>query len=193
MPAEDNIQTVLKKLKNIFKFKLFIFTYRPWPVISNLESDDYSCLLNTWEKSLKEYELSCIGDSKIIFFLNKYIIIKNFILNIIDFRSNKMINRITKLWLKSNGAIYNKLIIEKGNEHVTDLRGNFKNRFIISRKARIKYFIEDDLEKAIKLSFICDFVFLIKHPYNKPNTTIPKNIIIVTSWNDIYRSIRSLS
>jgi len=38
MPAEDNIQTVLKKLKNIFKFKLFIFTYRPWPVISNLES-----------------------------------------------------------------------------------------------------------------------------------------------------------
>lgn len=193
MPAEENIKPVLNKLKNIFKLKLFIFTHRPWPIESNLNCKDYTTLLKDWEKSLKEYELFNLMPINVSIISKAYIEIKYFVYKIIDFKKKTLIKRITKIWLKRNGAFYNKLIIEKGNEHVTDFRGHFNNRFIISRKYRIKYFVEDDLEKAIKLSFICDYVFLIQHPYNIPQSQIPKNIIIANSWNDIYRNIRALS
>ncbi|MBD3330896.1 hypothetical protein GF354_05210 [Candidatus Peregrinibacteria bacterium] len=111
---------------------------------------------------------------------------------------------ITKNWLNKNEIIYNRFIFEKGNDYSSDPRGEFTNRFYVSRRKKIKYFIEDDLEKAVKLSFICDVVFLISHPYNLPNNKLsdeinefrskyPSNIIRVNSWEDIYKNIRKLS
>lgn len=104
----------------------------------------------------------------------------------------KPIDIITKCWLHHNGIEYDKLTIEKGSEDISDPRGQFRNRFYISRKKKIRFFVEDDDEKANKLAYICDVVFLIEHPYNK-DKKLPKNVLRVESWNDIYRWIRKLS
>lgn len=90
--------------------------------------------------------------------------------------------------------MYN-LVIEKASEDISSPEIHFLNRFYIARKKKIKFFVEDVLEKAIKLAHICDIVFLFDHPYNhaSPGKEIPSNIIRVTSWEKIYREIRRLS
>ncbi len=116
------------------------------------------------------------------------------------------LKQITKTWLKRNGFAYRKFIFERGNDCSSDPGGNFNNRFYISRKNRIRFFIEDDFEKAIKLSHICDVVFLLSHPYNEPQPqqilpeeisrlrkNLPANIIRVKDWDEISRQMRLLS
>ena len=49
--------------------------------------------------------------------------------------------------------------------------------------------MEDDPEKAIKLAYICDVVFLIDQPYNK-NESFPNNVVRVNSWDDLYHKIK---
>ncbi len=46
-------------------------------------------------------------------------------------------------------------------------------------------------EKAIKLAYICDVVFLLKHRYNM-KMKLPNNVVPVSSWEEIYRLIRAL-
>ena len=115
---------------------------------------------------------------------------------------------ITRWWLCKNGLDYSSLTIERGNENVADPQGHFRNRFHISRKKIIRYFVDDDLEKAKKLAYICDAVFLVEHPYNigyenkcencghdckREKIDLPSNIRTVKSWDEIYKSIRLLS
>jgi uncharacterized HAD superfamily protein len=97
------------------------------------------------------------------------------------------IYRITKSWLKTNKIKYKKLLIEKSS---LDL----KNRFYYTRKEAYKYFIEDDLKNALKLSCSCEYVFLLDHPYNQYDLIkIPSNIIRVKSWKEIREKIKEHS
>ena len=196
MPVEDTTPDNLKKLRNIFKFKLFIFTHRPWPNVVAIDKKDSKAIISSWRRGLGKYE------SLVYNALSKWAKVKlwfDYVVNrfLNRFKSGRLIQRLTILWLRSYGFEYDKLIIEKGNEDTTDPRGHFRNRFQFSRKKKIRFFVEDDLEKAVKLSFICDVIFLIDHPYNTPNrfvgTAIPSNIIRVKSWNEVYRHIRRLS
>jgi len=103
--------------------------------------------------------------------------------------------QITRNWLEYHGLKYDKLIIENASDDVSEPRVQFKNRFYISRQGRIKFFVEDILEKAIKLVHICDVVFLFDQPYNRvtQDKQLPSNIVRVTSWDEIYKEIRRLS
>ena len=105
----------------------------------------------------------------------------------------------------NNGIQLHKLVVEKGNENNADPSGPKRNRFVLARKREIRFFVEDDWEKACKLAFICDVVFLIVHPYNRAKSwnsqkhatdvikgELPGNIIRVETWNEIYRWIRQL-
>jgi uncharacterized HAD superfamily protein len=177
MPVNDNVSEVLNKLKNSFNYKIYIFTYRDWPIINNLESSEKDRIKSEWKKNLKIIEFKITN-------------IRLFILSFINY-NKYAINYMTGVWLIKNNISYNKLIIEKGNEHQAAPRSNLKNRFQVSRKKKIKFFIEDDLDKAINLSFICDFVFLIKQPYNNCDN-MPSNIIVVNDWNDLYKNIKKL-
>ncbi|MEW5815103.1 MAG: hypothetical protein AB1798_06865 [Spirochaetota bacterium] len=196
MPVEDTTPDNLKKLRNIFKFKLFIFTHRPWPNLLAIEKKDRKLVIDYWRRCLCDYEslvYSALSKWKKIRMWSDYVV--NFLFD--RFKSVRLIRRLTILWLRHYGFKYDNLVIEKGNEDITDPRGNFRNRFQLSRKKKIRFFVEDDLEKAVKLSFICDVVFLIAHPYNESarfgGTSIPSNIVRVKSWNAIYRHIRRLS
>jgi len=186
MPKIDNAIDILNKIKNIFHLKVFIFTYRDWPQLKNKE--DY--IKNNWEKTLCNYynRLGLNNLIKRIDILDFYIFKKN-------------IDKITRLWLFENGIKFPrsfkkhnndvKLIIEKGNEEIKEPRQMFKNRFYVSSKNNIKFFVEDDLRKAIKLSYICDFIFLLDHPYNQEKN-LPNNVFRLKSWDEIYRKIREL-
>lgn len=103
------------------------------------------------------------------------------------------IKDITKLWLRKHGFEYDWLMVEKGSDDVSDPQGHIRNRFYESRRKRIKFFVEDDIRKAVKLAYICDIVFLLDQPYNQCTEGVPNNVIRVKSWDEIYKKVRALS
>ena len=165
MPKIDGAIETLNRIITSFQFKIFIFTSRPWPQVKNKEN----CIQGKWEKSIDD---------------------------------------ITKLWLSENGLKYPcfikkfyktfkdvNLIIEKESTKAIKLCGIFKikskNRFYSSVRNNIKFFVEDDLKNANRLSYICDFVFLFDQPYNQEKK-LPNNVFRVKSWEEIYKKIREL-
>jgi uncharacterized HAD superfamily protein len=182
-PVED-VPAIMRNLHNIFKVKIFLFTYRPWPDAE-------------LKKELAQYKTQFLDNCKKLPSLD-------IILKYLNKLKTNPLAQITKEWLKRHKFSYDKLIIERGNDYSSDSRINFKNRFYIAKKKRLKFFVEDDIEKATKLSFICDVVFLISHPYNTPHKNLPKeinklreniprNIIRVNNWSEIYSLMRRLS
>ena len=82
-------------------------------------------------------------------------------------------------------------IDQRGNVYVADPRSKMKNRFTVSRSKELRIFIEDDAQKARKLCQICEFVYLIAHPYNKEDAdSLPRNVIRVSSLDDVRLHIR---
>ena len=98
-----------------------------------------------------------------------------------DLWKKTSLNKITKSWLLKNGIVYNRLFIEK-NQVI--------NRFYHTSKNSYRYFIEDDINNAIKLSFNCEYIFLIDQPYNQRDK-LPANIIRVKGWNEIKSEIKN--
>ena len=186
MPRIDGAIETLNKIKNLFHLNVFIFTYRDWPELKN----EGNYIKKNWNENVRSY-YTRLG-------LNS--LIKR--VEILDFSIfKKNINKITRCWLYENGIEFSrsfkkqnndiKLIIEKGNEEITNPSQMFKNRFYESSKNNIKFFVEDDLKKAIKLSYICDFIFLLDYPYNQEKN-LPNNVFRMKSWEEIYKKIREL-
>jgi len=184
MPVDKEAPSVLSSLSNSYRYNVYIITSRPWPVKEELYNK------KVWASDLR----FLIDKSKNInWFKRQYYHLQSHAPWI------PKINLITKVWLKKNGIKYKKLIVEKGSEHTTDRRWRTNNRFHIAKKKSLRFFIEDDPYKAYKLSFICDYVFLINHPYN---TTIrshngekiqfPRNIIRVDSWKELKKTIKHM-
>lgn len=184
MPVVPEVPEILRRLRNTFKMKIFIFTYRPWP-----DSPDKATLMKQKVEFWKAYNH---------FFLFSWICW------ILSRSKITPLRGLTRKWLDKHKIPYDRLIIEKGNDYSSDPFSNFKNRFYVSRKKMIRYFVEDDIEKAIKLSFICDIVFLISQPYNEPSEDLPEhlrllrenlpsNVLRVKEWIEIYQNIRLFS
>ncbi len=201
MPCAVGAPLSIRKIRNSMKMKVFIFTYRPSP--SEKITND--------KKAFKEWQ-----DAALQAYLDSNYRVPRLLKRFQDSRWHKIIKKpigstilwrtglynyrfigihpidlITKCWLQKNGIEYNGLTIERGSEDVVDPQGHFKNRFYISRKKKIRFFVEDDPEKACKLAYICDVVFLIEHPYNE-NESFPSNVIRIKSWDELYRQVRKL-
>jgi len=182
MEVEPEAADTLERIRNIFKFKVFLFTYRPWPNVEKMTEEEKERVNSKWEGSLHSFSDKV---KQATASLRVEIEVWGF--------WRKPIDKITRLWLREHGLKYDKLIIEQGNEDIPDPRGHIRNRFFKSRQYRIKYFVEDDIEKAVKLAYICDIVFLLEQPYNQTSDKVPNNIIRVKSWDEIYKQIRKLS
>jgi hypothetical protein len=180
--------------------KVFIFTYRPSP--SQKITNDKDAFKKWQEAALKAYLDSSYRYPRLLRSIEENSLLRKItekaVRSTILWRTRLYNHRIigihpidlvTKCWLQKNGIEYNGLTIERGSEDVVDPQGHFKNRFYISRKKKIRFFVEDDPEKACKLAYICDIVFLIDHPYNK-DEIFPSNVIRIKSWDDAYRQIR---
>ncbi len=193
MPPIKGSADIIRRLKNIYNLDIYIFTYRPWPDLENeqelIEKIKLFCQ-NSKGSSLQLWLLKIGITLKLRWLIRKY--------------KEEPLRLITEQWLRKNGFSYKKLFLEKGNDYSSDPGGRFTNRFYFSRKEKIRFFVEDDYEKAVKLSFICDVVFLLSHPYNEPNEklssevyklrkNLPSNIIRVKNWDEIYYHIRRLA
>lgn len=100
----------------------------------------------------------------------------------------------TKKWLKRVGIKYKKIRFEKGNiDHpVTFFHVKYWTRFYFAKKYKIQYFVEDNVYNAIKLSHICEYVFLFDHLYNRTDS-LPYNVIRVASWKEILDWIKKIN
>jgi len=203
MPCKKNAAPNIRKLRNALKLQIHIFSHRPWPSDGILRK---SCTRKEWENAgILMFKSSNFTIPRLLRKLQSRDKLYNLANRAIDrllilrMRTKyiwrlglKPIDIITKCWLRENWIEYDKLTIERGSEDVSDPQGHFRNRFYISRKKKIRFFVEDHPEKAGKLAYICDLVFLMEHPYNK-NKKLPNNVLRVRSWDEIYYNIRRLS
>lgn len=105
------------------------------------------------------------------------------------------INKQTRKWLKDKGIIYNKIYFEKGNidRPVKVFDRKYKTRFYFSAQQNIKYFVEDNIHNAERLSHICKYVFLFNNEYNKNVTKdLPYNVVRVSTWREMLNKIKEL-
>jgi uncharacterized HAD superfamily protein len=160
LPPVEGAAKFLAKLKNTFGYTIVIFTHRPWPEPKDYPQGEEERYRNLWSYQRAWHPLAF-----------------------------DLIRALTKAWLGQHGIPYNRLVIERGNVHTTDRRIRVNNRFTISEREEIRLFVEDDLFKARKLAHICEVVFLLDQPYNQAND-LPKNVVRVQLWEQIYEFIR---
>jgi len=227
MPLMDDAARNLARLRNL-NMKIHIFSHRAWPNTSDMKQGDRKTIHQQWTNEALALNREIYGDSSLRIVFNQLRlwigIPEDETVRIAWFRvdqrlvswvhwvraklGSRPIEQFTKCWLRLHNFDYDKLTIEQGNEDVADPQGHFHNRFYIARQKKLRFFVEDDLEKAIKLAYICDVVFLLEHPYNRNSQEkclgcsreckqdtkdIPNNVRRVKSWDEIYRRIRMLS
>lgn len=197
-PVDESAHN-LDRLRNM-NLKIHIFSHRAWPNTFGMEEKDSTRIRKQWHSESIKLIKKAYGNKSYRNFWRKV----RLYLNI----KTSPIEQMTECWLRLNNFNFNTLTIEQGNEDVSDPQGHFRNRFYIASKKRIKFFVEDDLEKAIKLAYICDVVFLLDQPYNRnlpdkcsgckydcklDDKYVPDNVKRVKSWDDIYKCVRMIS
>lgn len=200
MPVDPDAGPILSNLRNLFNLKVSIFTARPWPILQDMGRNEELRIMNDWIEGTGYMFRSIKGaKGKIQYYAIKLDLIifswllkhvpwcREFTYSFID-----PIKLITTKWLDANSIPYDKLMIEKASEHVMDSRSVVRNRFQKARTKQYRYFVEDDYVKALKLSYICDVVFLINHPYNS-RREIPSNVIRVNDWEELYERVKELA
>jgi uncharacterized HAD superfamily protein len=203
MPCAESAALSIRKLRNGLKLKIRIFTYRPFPSEKTRQNKD---AMKEWrDTALRVYKESNFFLPRMLNKTKQYgklhISLEKTIDKVMSIRMGaanlriigiRPIDIMTRCWLQKNGIEYDAITIERGSEDVADPQGHFRNRFYVSRKKKIRFFVEDDAEKANKLAYICDVVFLMEQPYNM-NEKLPSNVVRVGSWNELYCQIRKYS
>jgi uncharacterized HAD superfamily protein len=224
MPVRDDAAPNLTRLRNL-NLKVHIFSQRAWPNTSGMKQPDRGKIHKEWSNQALALMRKTYGSRSLHSVFNQIQLWIGFsgdeTAKIAWYRVDKRlscwiqmkfgsrpIKQFTKCWLRLHDIEYDDLTIEQGNEDVADPQGHFHNRFYIARKKQIRFFVEDDLDKAIKLAYICDVVFLLDHPYNRnvqdkcqkcrmkckqERRNVPDNVKSVESWDEIYRCIRRVS
>ena len=170
MPVYPQAAKRIEELRKIAGYRIHIFSYRPWPNPKTLSP-------SAWEQWIPTRALRWVLR---LTRLGKWYVARPW-----------RINRITRDWLRENGIRANRLTIERGNVHMSESRVRTKNRFTISKAKGIRIFVEDDGSKALKLAGICDYVLLFDQPYNRHLTRqLPANVVLVHSWDEVYRFFR---
>lgn len=96
--------------------------------------------------------------------------------------TDENLKSITRKWLKGYQIKYKSLTFD--NKKTT--------RFLKAQNLKIKYFIEDDLLKAVKLCSVCKAVFLVDYKYNQSDTKTPYNLIRVKDLSEVVELINLL-
>lgn len=171
---------VLQRLRDVMDYKILVFSWRPWPNWGKVPKDDRCACLRHWADTLAEVR-GVSGWRRRAFV---------WICSVIETRRRwTIIDQMTARWLQQSGIPYDGLTIEKGNVYSPYPRKRTVNRFAAARRWEMRIFIEDDLAKALRLSGICDIVFLIDHPYNQ-SAPLPNNVIRVKDWMTIYSFVK---
>lgn len=182
MPPLKEAARNIHKIRNMLNLRVYFFTHRPWPDVTGLSIDEKKEVVRLWKATARKF-LNQAG----LKFLAKVALWAR-----IQCGQMRPLEAITRIWLDDMGFGPHTLLIERGHENLAHPATTFSNRFTAARKRRIRFFVEDDPEKANKMAAICDVVFLVDHPYNRKKEVL-RNVLRVNSWDDIYKKIRSLS
>ncbi len=180
MPAYADAARVVRELRDAYRFRIMIFTYRPWPnpaAYSGTTPHDWKT------RDPRTRFATHTPDHGV----GLRATLRNWVLEI---SRRTAMTAITRRWLRRQGFVWDTLIVERGNVYVADVRSHGHNRFRFAERKEIRIFVEDDLAKARKLADICDIVYLISHPYNQAGA-LPNNIIRVKDWTEIKQHIRN--
>lgn len=189
LELKDNASNRIDDFHKKFGYKIRFFSYRDWPQYGSKEKEIRETILGLNYTPLEKNQIHEIT--------NKWLKEKNINAIVIKNVFSHVCYLVSNIFHSPK-----KVIIEMGNPYVSDLRytnylrnrGLNKNRFQESNLKSFRFFIEDHPENAIKLASLCDYVFLLKEPYNTDiRYKYPKNVIKVENWNDIYRKLKSLS
>jgi len=200
MPPDPEAGDFLNRLKNALNMKVEIFTSRPWPAASAPSEAVAPAVKDSWSEETRRYAglayrgrpaSRLVGRAVVAIRTIAWQKLPEKYWRIGWGRERDPIVLLTKWWLQSNRIPYDRLILERAGEDISDPRSAVRNRFQVSRQRQIRFFVEDDLQKARKLAFICDVVFLLDHPYNQVGE-LPSNVMRVESWRQIYEEIKEL-
>lgn len=196
MPPVPDASRTLREFKETLHYKVMVFTHRPWPNPADYHNAcKNNAVWTTQEKCDKrkafrtDWENSAYLSSTSPAFDTDLKILRRFEERFLEWRRAAAQRKLTRTWLNTHELAGDRLYIERGNVHVPDPRSRNRNRFTISQKKQIRVFIEDDLRKALKLSSVCEFVYLISHPYNV-HEDLPSNVFRCDSLKDVMRHIR---
>jgi uncharacterized HAD superfamily protein len=165
MLPDPDAGVVLYRLKRAFNMRVEVFTSRPWPTGTSPSEGIGPAIKKEWSEEMRHY-------AKVVFqqrrpgsrLLGRAVAaIRAFAWRRLPEklwrlgwgRERDPISLITQWWLRSNRIPYDHLLIERAGEDISDPRSTVRNRFQVSRKKQIRFFVEDDWQKARKLAFIC--------------------------------------
>jgi uncharacterized HAD superfamily protein len=194
MPELEGAADVIRSIKTAFLLPVHIFTHRPWPDVRASGSDDKK-LQRSWRSAARAMAAQA----------NARPFVRLWVCLVTGLNHRVSIRYISRYWLRSRGIAFDSLLVERGNENIVYARGRYENRFNYARRKRIRFFVEDDWIKAIKLSYVCDVVFLMDHPYNQaaegdPSKhadasiigKLPANVVRVKSWLELKKILSQL-
>lgn len=194
MPELEGAADAMKSIRSAFLLPVHVFTHRPWPDVRPSDNVD-SYFWRGW-RSAATAMATRAGTG----FLPKL-----WVRFVTWWSPRTSIRYITNYWLRSYGITFDSLLVERGNENIIYARGRYENRFNYARRKQIRFFVEDDWIKAIKLSYLCDVVFLMDHPYNRASESesskhahesiigrLPTNVVHVKSWLELKKVLSQL-
>ena len=184
-----DLAQAINDLSYKFKFKIYLFC----DSFKNLRTIDFNELI----EQANHY---CNDSFSYPFFKVILVITKK--LNICSLNC-LLIKYIARRILRLSSFVYDKLIFEDETHLRLEPVASYINRFNISRKRKIRFFVESDILRAIKLSFICNVVFLLSSQSNSNSENnlrngnceqvkIPSNLIRVKSWDEILEQIERI-
>jgi hypothetical protein len=198
MPEMDGAAEAIRSIKRSYLLPVHIFTHRPWPDVLPTDAgneESATAVRKRWRSAV----LDMLEQT------NAKECTKLWVRLVTKLNYKKSMEYITRCWLYRARIEFNSLLVERGNENIAYAKGRYENRFNYAKRKKIRFFVEDDWVKALKLSYICDVVFLISHPYNQSAREdsskhahgfvigkLPANVIRVESWGEIKRILGQL-
>jgi uncharacterized HAD superfamily protein len=183
MPVMPGSADSVQRIRNELGYNIWLFTYRPWPHPEWYKPEATEEYRWFWKgASLWSYYVFSRPVRHLERWLGEWRVPES-----LGFRP---IRSVTKRWLRNQGFRYDKLIVERGNVDTRDPLFLTRNRFVVSARKEIRAFVEDDPTKARRLADLCEIVFLMDQPYNRDEDNLPKNVVRVKEWNEIYQYLR---
>lgn len=188
LSIRPNTALRVNEFQKRFGYSILFFSYRDWPQYSNNQEK------TKIDDIIRKAGFTPLKKDEIISITRKWLEKNNIEVIYSKGLINVLKNQLSSLFF------FNKILtIEMGNPYITDTRFLNKmkkairnnNRFQGASLKGFKFFIDDTPENALKLSGLCDYVFLFDEPYNQ-NIQLPKNIIRVKSWDEIYKNLKRL-
>jgi hypothetical protein len=184
MPVVAGAAEMVRRIRNELGYDIWIFTHRPWPHPEWYAPDRAYEYRMAWEGASwwSRYVLSAPAR-----WVERVLGVRH-IRELWGFRP---IRSVTKAWLRREAIPHDKVIVERGNVEARDPLFFTKNRFVVSAKRELRAFVEDDPNKAKRLADVTEIVFLIDQPYNQDTPGLPRNVVRVKSWTEIYQYLRA--